>query len=204
MEDNTNEKTSRSKSSLASIVSAGVALFSMLISLYFNWCSFESNKQATKAEQAAQSTYKNIQTERNTILNEGFAQAMHFGAVISGQSSNNNETDVTIEYNNQSGLPMRDVYFILLPNDQSLESKGIIGQGMSFPMHVVDTGSDDLHLKENKVSESDIKNNYYVALLFKDSQGKYWKNDCNGLKQINQSTEDSLLNKLRIDNMNKG
>ncbi len=38
-------------------------------------------------------------------------------AVISGQGSKNGKTNIIIKYNNQSGLPMRDVYFILLPNN---------------------------------------------------------------------------------------
>ncbi|MCT3212697.1 hypothetical protein EFO60_09640, partial [Limosilactobacillus reuteri] len=37
---------------------------------------------------------------------------------------------------------------------------------------------------------------FYNPPLFKDSQGKYWVNDCNGLKQISQSKEESLINKL--------
>lgn len=83
---------------------------------------------------------------------------MHFGAVIGGQGSKDGKTDITIKYNNQSGLPMRDVYFILLPNDQSLEDREITAQGMYFPMHVVDTNSGDLILEENKVGDNDIKN----------------------------------------------
>lgn len=123
---------------------------------------------------------------------------MHFGAVIGGQGSKDGKTDITIKYNNQSGLPMRDVYFILLPNDQSLEDREITAQGMYFPMHVVDINSGDLILEENKVGDNDIKNNYYVALLFKDSQGKYWVNDSSGLRQINQSKEENLLSKLKL------
>ena len=167
-----------------------------IASAVFAGLGYWNNQKAAESEEAAKTTYQNIQKERNTILNDAFAQAMHFGAVISGQGSKNGKTDITIKYNNQSGLPIRDVYFILLPNNSSVEGKSIAEQGMYFSMHVVDANSSDLFLEEDKIGENDIKNNYYVALLFKDSQGKYWVNDYNGLKQISQSKEESLINKL--------
>lgn len=98
-----------------------------------------------------------------------------------------------------SPAPIGDVYFVLLPNSTSLRSSKLKTEGMYFPMHVVDNNSDTLYLEENKVSADKIKNNYYVALLFKDLHGKYWINDCNGLTKISQTKKNHLVNSLSYE-----
>lgn len=142
-----------------------------------------------------------MQKERNAILNNSLSQAAHFGAVIVGQGNENDHLKVTVRYDNSSGLPIRDVYLILMNENKSLQNSGNIDSDKIRHMNAVNTDSNFLIYNVKGVDEKSMQYNYYVATIFQDPYGKYWKNDKNGLKMIKtKKDQKNLLKRLGITN----
>lgn len=181
------------------IIQSVLSVICTVVTIYLTIANNHSSKKVEQSKRSVARTENKIKKKEQTILKNSMSQAAHFGAVIIGQGPEGDHLKVTVRYDNSSGLPIRNVYLILLPEDKSLESNERVSDDKIWHMNSVNTDSNNLIYNVKGVTSQNMRFHYYVALIFTDPFGKHWKNDNKGLKEYKTEEYVNNLDNLGIE-----
>lgn len=138
----------------------------------------------------------NLTVQKKQKEEERWAQARKEGAWIS-DTSNLQTNGVVFTSYNDSNLPLYNVYFFLVRNDNELNHRLQAAQIRRY--EVLSPKTTYGAFNYDKVNEEN-KFEWKLAYIFKDSDGNCWQRDTSGkLKPLAKRDYNSILNRMKIN-----